>query len=57
MYFLYRTSVFDVFEIPISFPLPELPFSILFLIKNIKTEMVLAFNDCLFLTVFIPIYV
>jgi hypothetical protein len=45
VYFPYRTFVFDVSEIPISFPFPELSFPILFLIKNIKTIMVLVFTD------------
>jgi hypothetical protein len=45
VYFLHRTFVSDVFEIPISFPFPELPFSILFPIKNMKTVMVLVFTD------------
>jgi hypothetical protein len=49
VYFPHRTFVSDVSEIPISFPFPELPFSILFPIKNMKTIMVLAFP-----TVFIP---
>jgi hypothetical protein len=30
MCFLYRTFVFDVSELPLSFPFPELSFSILF---------------------------
>ena len=45
MYFPHRTFVSDVSEIPISFPFPELPFSILFPIKNMKTVMVLVFTD------------
>jgi hypothetical protein len=45
VYFSHRTFVFDVSEIPISFPFPELPFSILFPIKNMKTVMVLVFTD------------
>ena len=45
VYFPHRTFVFDVSEIPISFPFPELPFSILFPIKNMKTVMVLVFTD------------
>ena len=45
MYFPHRTFVFDVSEIPISFPFLELPFLILFLIKNMKTVMVLMFTD------------
>jgi hypothetical protein len=45
VYFPHRTSVSDVSEIPISFLFPELPFSILFRIKNIKTVMVLVFTD------------
>jgi hypothetical protein len=36
VYFPHRTFVFDVSEIPISFPFSELPFLILFLIKNMK---------------------
>jgi hypothetical protein len=34
VYFTHRTFVSDVSEIPISFPFPELPFSILFPIKK-----------------------
>ena len=45
VYFPHQTFVFDVSEIPISFPFPELPFSILFPIKNMKTVMVLVFTD------------
>jgi hypothetical protein len=45
VYFRHRTFVSDVSEISISFPFPELPFSILFPIKNIKTVMVLVFTD------------
>jgi hypothetical protein len=45
VYFPHQTFVSDVSEIPISFPFPELPFSILFPIKNIKTVMVLVFTD------------
>ena len=45
MYFPHQTFVSDVSEIPISFPFPELPFSILFPIKNMKTVMVLVFTD------------
>jgi hypothetical protein len=45
VYFPHRTFVSDVSEIPISFPFPELPFSILFPIKNMKTVMVLVFTD------------
>jgi hypothetical protein len=45
VYFPHRTFVSDVSEIPISFPFPELPFSILFSIKNMKTVMVLVFTD------------
>jgi hypothetical protein len=45
VYFPHRTFVSDVSEIPISFPFPELPFFILFLIKNMKTVMVLVFTD------------
>jgi hypothetical protein len=45
VYFPHRTFVFDVSEIPISFPFPELPFSISFPIKNMKTVMVLVFID------------
>jgi hypothetical protein len=45
VYFSRRTSVFDVSEIPILFPFPELPFPISFPIKNMKTETVLAFTD------------
>jgi hypothetical protein len=36
VYFPHQTSVSDVSEIPISFPFLELPFPILFPIKNIK---------------------
>jgi hypothetical protein len=46
VYFPHRTFVFDVFEIPILFLFSELPFSILFPIKNMKTVMVLVFTDC-----------
>jgi hypothetical protein len=44
---IFRTVLFvsDVSEIPISFPFLELPFSILFPIKNMKTVMVLVFTD------------
>jgi hypothetical protein len=45
VYFPHRTFVSDVSEIPISFPFPELQFSILFPIKNMKTVMVLVFTD------------
>jgi hypothetical protein len=45
VYFPHRTFVSDVSEIPISFPFPELPFLILFPIKNIKAVMVLVFTD------------
>jgi hypothetical protein len=45
VYFSDQTFVFDVSKIPISFPFPELPFSILFSIKNMKTVMVLVFTD------------
>jgi hypothetical protein len=45
VYFPHRTFVSDVSEIPISFPFLELPFSILFPIKNKKTVMVLVFID------------
>jgi hypothetical protein len=45
VYFPHRTFVSDVSEIPISFPFPELPFSISFSIKNMKTVMVLLFTD------------
>jgi hypothetical protein len=45
MYFPHRTFVSNVSEIPISFPFSELPFSILFLIKNMKMVMVLVFTD------------
>ena len=45
VYFPHQTFVSDVFEIPILFPFPEVPFSILFLIKNMKTVMVLVFTD------------
>jgi hypothetical protein len=45
VYFPHRTFVSDVSEIPISFPFPELPFSISFPIKNMKTVMVLVFTD------------
>jgi hypothetical protein len=53
VYFPHQTFVFDVSEIPISFLFPELPFSILFPIKNMKTVMVLVFTDC-FRPFFIP---
>jgi hypothetical protein len=46
VYFPHQTFVSDVSEIPISFPFPELPFFILFPIKNMKTVMVLVFIDC-----------
>jgi hypothetical protein len=45
VYFPHQTFVSDVSEIPISFPFPELLFSILFSIKNMKTVMVLVFTD------------
>jgi hypothetical protein len=45
MYFAYRVFVSDVSGISISFPFPELPFSISFPIKNMKTEMILVFID------------
>jgi hypothetical protein len=45
VYFPHQTFVSDVSEILISFPFPELPFSILFPIKNMKTVMVLVFTD------------
>jgi hypothetical protein len=45
MYFLYRTSISDDSEIPMSFLFPELPFSISFPIKNMKTVTVLVFSD------------
>jgi hypothetical protein len=45
VYFPHQTFVSDVSEIPILFPFPELPFSILFPIKNMKTIMVLVFTD------------
>jgi hypothetical protein len=45
VYFPHRTFVSDVSEIPISFPFPELPFSISFSIKNMKPVMVLLFTD------------
>jgi hypothetical protein len=45
VYFPHQTFVSDVSEISISFPFPELPFSILFPIKNMKTVMVLVFTD------------
>jgi hypothetical protein len=38
MYFPHRTFVSDVSEIPISFPFPELPFSILFPIKKYEND-------------------
>jgi hypothetical protein len=46
MYFRRRTSVFDVSEIPISFPFPELPFSISFLIKKYENGNDFTFTDC-----------
>jgi hypothetical protein len=45
VYFPHQTFVSDVSEIPISFPFPELPFSIWFPIKIMKTIMVLVFTD------------
>jgi hypothetical protein len=45
VYFPHQTFVSDVSEIPISFPFLELPFLILFPIKNMKTIMVLVFTD------------
>jgi hypothetical protein len=45
VYFPHQTFVSDVSEIPISFSFLELPFSILFPIKNMKTVMVLVFTD------------
>jgi hypothetical protein len=38
VYFPHRTFVSDVSEIPISFPFPELPFSILFSIKKYENS-------------------
>jgi hypothetical protein len=52
VYFPHRTFVSDVSEILISFPFLELPFSILFPIKNMKTVMILVFTP--FSTVFVP---
>jgi hypothetical protein len=46
VYFPHWTFVSNVFEIPILFPFPELPFFILFPIKNMKTIMVLVFTNC-----------
>jgi hypothetical protein len=45
VHFPYQTFVSDVSETPISFPFPEVPFLILFPIKNMKTVMVLVFAD------------
>jgi hypothetical protein len=45
VYLLHQTFVSDVSEILISFLFPELSFSILFLIKIMKTVMVLVFTD------------
>jgi hypothetical protein len=45
VYFPHQTFVSDVSEIPVSFPFPELPFLILFPIKNMKMVMVLVFPD------------
>jgi hypothetical protein len=53
VYFPYWTFVSDVSEIPMSFPFPELPFSVSFPIK--KTENRNSFSVYrLFPTVFIP---
>jgi hypothetical protein len=45
VYFPHQLSFPMFSEIPISFPFPELPFSILFPIKNMKTVMILVFTD------------
>jgi hypothetical protein len=55
--FLTKLSFSDVSEIPISFPFPELPFSILFPIKNIKAVMVLVFTDRFHSFSFLRIYI
>jgi hypothetical protein len=38
MYFPYQTFIFDVSEIPISFPFPELPFLISLSIKKYENN-------------------
>jgi hypothetical protein len=43
--YIFRIKLSFPSEIPISFPFPELPFSILFPIKNMKMVMVLVFTD------------
>jgi hypothetical protein len=53
VYFPHRTFVSDVSEIPISFPFPELPFFILFPIKNMKNGNGFSVYRT-FPTVFIP---
>jgi hypothetical protein len=44
--FPYRTFIFDVFELLVSFLFPKLLFSISFPRNNMKTKMVLVFTDC-----------
>jgi hypothetical protein len=51
--FLYRTSVSNDFEIPMSFPFPELPFPILFPIKKYENGKGFSVFQS-FPTVFIP---
>jgi hypothetical protein len=46
-YFPCQTFIPDVTEIPISLLFLELPFSISFSIKNVKTEMILPFSPYL----------
>jgi hypothetical protein len=52
-YFLYRTFVSDVSEVPISFPFPELPFPISFPIKKYENGNGFSVYRS-FPTVFIP---
>jgi hypothetical protein len=52
VYFSYQTFVFDVSEIPISFPFLELPFSILLSIKYENGNGFSVYRS--FPTVFIP---
>jgi hypothetical protein len=53
MYFLHQIFISGVSEIPISSPFPELPFSILFPIKNMKNGNGFSVYRS-FPTVFIP---
>jgi hypothetical protein len=55
VYFPYRTFVSDVFEVPISFPFPELPFPISFPIKKYENGNDFSIYRS-FPSVFIPRY-